>query len=141
MIKPPVQPQIRCLRLTSGWKYGIRSGSYLIGQGSLDDFGTGYSSLAYLKHFSLNKLKIDRSFVTELPHAVQDAAICKAIVVMSKSLSLRNVAEGIETASQAAALRQLGCQYGQGYYFSPALPVDQMTAFVSENQCEAQQAA
>ena len=108
---------------------------------SLDDFGTGYSSLAYLKHFSLNKLKIDRSFVTELPHAVQDAAICKAIVLMSKSLSLRNVAEGIETASQAAALRQLGCQYGQGYYFSPALPVDQMTAFVSENQCEAQQAA
>ncbi|OGB28724.1 MAG: hypothetical protein A3F78_16315 [Burkholderiales bacterium RIFCSPLOWO2_12_FULL_61_40] len=103
---------------------------------SLDDFGTGYSSLAYLKRFALDKLKIDRSFVMDLPDDVEDAAITEAIVGLAKTLSMRTVAEGIETAAQAAMLRQLGCQYGQGYFFSRPLPAEQVAAFIANNQAE-----
>jgi diguanylate cyclase (GGDEF)-like protein len=100
---------------------------------SLDDFGTGYSSLSYLKRFSLDKLKIDRSFITDLPDDVEDVAITEAIVGLAKILSMRIVAEGIESGAQAAMLRTLGCQYGQGYYFSKPLPVERMSAFISKN--------
>ena len=101
---------------------------------SLDDFGTGYSSLSYLKRFSLDKLKIDRSFVMDLPDDVENIAITKAIIGLAKTLSMRTVAEGIETADQAATLRTLECQYGQGYYFSHPLTVEQMTAFIHYHQ-------
>ena len=108
---------------------------------SLDDFGTGYSSLSYLKRFSLDKLKIDRSFITDLPDDVEDAAITEAIVGLAKILSMRIVAEGIESAAQAAMLRKLGCQYGQGYYFSKPLPVERMGVFISENRAAAKKAS
>ena len=101
---------------------------------SLDDFGTGYSSLSYLKRFSLDKLKIDRSFVADLPGDVENIAITKAIIGLARTLSMRTVAEGIETAEQAATLRALGCQYGQGYYFSQPLAVEQMTAYLALHQ-------
>lgn len=100
---------------------------------SLDDFGTGYSSLSYLKRFSIDKLKIDRSFVADLPDDVENAAITKAIIGLAHILSLRVVAEGVETQAQATMLRQLGCQYGQGYYFSKALPVERMATFITHN--------
>ena len=101
---------------------------------SLDDFGTGYSSLAYLKRFSIDKLKIDRTFIKDLPDDVEDVAITEAIIGLAQTLSMRTVAEGIETAAQATLLRQLGCQYGQGYYFSKPLPVEKMAAFITLNQ-------
>jgi EAL domain-containing protein (putative c-di-GMP-specific phosphodiesterase class I) len=89
---------------------------------SLDDFGTGYSSLAYLKQFSLDKLKIDRSFVRDLPQDADDAAIARTIVAIGHQLRMTVVAEGVETLEQAAFLRELGCDQLQGYLFSAPLP-------------------
>ncbi|MFB5142217.1 EAL domain-containing protein [Vibrio diabolicus] len=85
---------------------------------SLDDFGTGYSSLSYLKGLPINKLKIDRSFVSDVPSNSDSNAIVNAIIAMGKTLSLKVVAEGIETQEQADYLFEKGCVYGQGYLFS-----------------------
>ncbi len=100
---------------------------------SLDDFGTGYSSLAYLKRFPINKLKIDRSFVSDLPHDKDDAAIAQVIVSLSNHMQMRVVAEGIETLEQAHFLRELGCTYGQGFLFSQPLPVARFEVFAEKN--------
>jgi diguanylate cyclase (GGDEF)-like protein/PAS domain S-box-containing protein len=90
----------------------------------LDDFGTGYSSLSYLQRVPLDGVKIDRSFVHELEATEEARAIVDAIVAMGRALGLTVIAEGIETERQLAALRSLGCGYGQGHLFSPALPAD-----------------
>jgi diguanylate cyclase (GGDEF)-like protein/PAS domain S-box-containing protein len=94
---------------------------------SLDDFGTGYSSLSYLKGFPVDSIKIDRSFIAELTTDPDDAAITAAIISMAKTLNLRVVAEGVETAEQLAFLRQHGCEEMQGFLLSPALPADDAT--------------
>jgi diguanylate cyclase (GGDEF)-like protein/PAS domain S-box-containing protein len=88
---------------------------------SVDDFGTGFSSLSYLKHFPVDKLKIDRLFVRELPDNVQDGAIAAAIIGMAHSLGMTVLAEGVETQQQREFLQKLGCDYGQGYLFSQPL--------------------
>ncbi|WP_144436473.1 putative bifunctional diguanylate cyclase/phosphodiesterase [Lysobacter antibioticus] len=82
---------------------------------ALDDFGTGHSSLAYLKHFVLDKLKIDQTFVQGLPLSVLDASISRAVLTLGRDLGLRVAAEGVETAEQAVFLRDLGCDELQGY--------------------------
>ncbi|MEG2629270.1 MAG: EAL domain-containing protein [Comamonas sp.] len=92
---------------------------------AIDDFGTGYSSLAYLKRHPIHQLKIDRSFITELPGNEDDAAIVTAIVQMAKSLRLRTVAEGVENAAQLEMLRTLGCEMAQGYHIAPPMPAEQ----------------
>ncbi len=89
---------------------------------SIDDFGTGYSSLAYLKRFTVNKLKIDQSFVRDLCHDRDDAAIVSTIIAMASNLGLHTLAEGVETGAQLEALLNFGCHQFQGYLFSHPLP-------------------
>ncbi|HYY87642.1 MAG TPA: EAL domain-containing protein, partial [Chloroflexota bacterium] len=90
---------------------------------AIDDFGTGYSALSYLKRFSVDTLKVDRSFVGGLGHDTDDAAIVTAIVALAHTMGLEVTAEGVETADQQARLQRLGCNRAQGYYF--ARPRDQ----------------
>ncbi len=97
---------------------------------SLDDFGTGYSSLAYLKRFPVGKLKIDRSFVRDLEVDLDDRAIASTILSMGRSLRLKVLAEGVETAEQCAILRGMGCELVQGYHFSRPLPPEQLVEFL-----------
>ena len=85
----------------------------------LDDFGTGYSSLSFLKQFPISRLKIDLSFVRDMVVDAGDRALVEAILAIGHSLRLEVVAEGVETGEQLDLLRQLGCEYAQGYYFSP----------------------
>ena len=94
---------------------------------SIDDFGTGYSSLSYLRRFPVDALKIDRSFVLGVHERPEDTEIVRAIVSLAAALRLGVVAEGVETAEQAAALRGLGCTLAQGHFF--AVPLDRDEAF------------
>ena len=89
---------------------------------SLDDFGTGYSNLGYLTKFNVCTIKLDRSFVMDVCHSSNELQIVKAIIGMSKSLSITNVAEGIEDQETATILTELGCEVGQGYLWSKPLP-------------------
>jgi len=98
---------------------------------AIDDFGTGYSSLGYLKHLPIDRLKIDRSFVSaDGNDDIAEAAITNAIIVMAKSLDLHIVAEGVETAQQLDFLRNCGCEEVQGFYFSRPIDVQAMTAYI-----------
>ena len=94
---------------------------------AIDDFGTGYSSLAYLKHFPIESLKIDRSFVADLGRDSNDAAICAAIIAMGRQLGLKIVAEGVETREQLEFLATHGCTLAQGFYIARPVEADEMT--------------
>jgi EAL domain-containing protein (putative c-di-GMP-specific phosphodiesterase class I) len=91
---------------------------------ALDDFGLGYSSLAHVKRFPLDLLKIDRQFVTDAGCRRDDTIILSGLIGLARALNLAVVAEGVETAAQAALLRELGCELGQGFYFSRPLPAE-----------------
>ncbi len=93
-------------------------------QVALDDFGTGYSSLAYLQKLDIDYLKIDRSFVEHLRPGSNEEALCEAIIVMAHRLNLQVVAEGVETQEQYDFLKSAGCDFGQGFFFSKSLSVD-----------------
>jgi len=97
---------------------------------AIDDFGTGYSNLAYLKRFEVERLKIDQTFVRRLTDDVQDQAIVRAIVQMASSLNLFTVAEGVEDGATLALLGDLGCQQGQGFHWSPAVPASEFETFL-----------
>jgi EAL domain-containing protein (putative c-di-GMP-specific phosphodiesterase class I) len=98
----------------------------------IDDFGTGYSSLSYLRELPIDTLKIDRSFINHVNENPADQAIVSAILVMAKSLGLRVVAEGVETAAQLEVLNRHGCEVAQGFFFSRPLPADQCRALLED---------
>jgi EAL domain-containing protein (putative c-di-GMP-specific phosphodiesterase class I) len=91
---------------------------------SIDDFGTGYSSLSYLQRLPIDNLKIDQSFVAQMKSAGESLEIVRSIITLAHSLGKQVIAEGVETGEQLALLRSLGCEYGQGYFFSKPLETD-----------------
>ena len=100
---------------------------------SIDDFGTGYSSLSYLKRLPLDKLKIDKSFIDNVPDDVEDSAIARTIINLCESLNIRVIAEGVETIYQKDFLLANGCNFVQGYLYSRPLPVNEMHEFLLEH--------
>ncbi len=96
-------------------------------QVAIDDFGTGFSSLSYLKHFPIDTLKIDQSFVCGIPGDAEDVALIEAIISMSRALDLDVIAEGIETAAQRDFLVRSGCRYGQGYLLGKPVSAEDFT--------------
>ncbi len=99
---------------------------------AMDDFGTGYSSLTHLKRFSMDTLKIDQGFVRGLPDDRQDAEIARTIIAMGKTMSMRTLAEGVETADQLRFLKESGCHEVQGYFFSRPLPAREIEPLLAK---------
>lgn len=100
---------------------------------AIDDFGTGYSSLSYLKRFPVNILKVDQSFVAEIPKNTESCELVKTIILMAKSLKLKVIAEGVEKEQQKSFLKELGCQFIQGYLYSKPLSKDEIQHWLSNN--------
>ncbi len=101
---------------------------------SVDDFGTGYSSMSYLKQLPVSQLKVDQSFVRNVPLSNEDVEIVRAILHLAQGLGLETLAEGVETVEQARFLAEEGCMLAQGYYFSRPVSVDDMTALLREGR-------
>jgi len=101
---------------------------------SIDDFGTGHSSLGYLKRFPISQLKVDRSFVRDLPHNGDDVAITRAVIAMAHSLKMSVVAEGVEHQEQYELLRREGCDEFQGYFCRPPLEEPELLRFLAEER-------
>jgi EAL domain-containing protein (putative c-di-GMP-specific phosphodiesterase class I) len=103
---------------------------------SIDDFGTGYSSMSYLKRLSIDTIKIDKSFIDELPNNKHDAEVSKAIILLSQTLGYKVIAEGIETKEQEEVLCSYGCDMGQGYYFSKPIHQNEIVKFYHQKQIQ-----
>jgi EAL domain-containing protein (putative c-di-GMP-specific phosphodiesterase class I) len=99
---------------------------------SLDDFGTGYSSLSYLKRLPVDRVKVDRSFVKGLGGNATDTAVVRMIIELCHTLGVEVLAEGVETSEQAALLKDMGCDVGQGYYFARPLRSEELAEQLPE---------
>lgn len=108
---------------------------------AVDDFGTGYSSLAHLKRFPIDVLKIDQSFIRDIPNSPDDMAISRAVIAMGQSMGMDVLAEGVETAAQLEFLRQHGCNFYQGYFCSKPLPGAEFTRLLEREKDHRQHAA
>jgi diguanylate cyclase (GGDEF)-like protein len=100
---------------------------------SVDDFGTGYSSLSYIRQFPVDTLKIDHSFINEVTTNADDAKLIQAIIAMAEALKLLVIAEGVESIEQLQFLKAQGCQFAQGYFISPPLPIQQFEEFIQNS--------
>lgn len=100
---------------------------------SIDDFGTGYSSLRYLERFPLTEIKIDRSFVSGLPHSNAKRVIVEAVIKLGSELGVRVIAEGVEAQTERDMLAMMGCGIAQGYFFSPPLAADEFRALATSS--------
>ena len=98
---------------------------------AIDDFGTGYSSLAYLKHFPLNLLKIDKGFIENIPYDQSDVEITATIIAMARILGFKVLAEGVETIEQLAFLKEKGCDSYQGYLKSKPIPAEEFVELLT----------
>jgi EAL domain-containing protein (putative c-di-GMP-specific phosphodiesterase class I) len=101
---------------------------------SIDDFGTGYCNLGYLRRFDVERLKIDQSFVRHMMEDPNAERIVRAIIEMAHILKLELVAEGVEDQPTLNRLIELGCEFGQGFHWSPALPADELFDFIRNHQ-------
>jgi len=101
---------------------------------AIDDFGTGYSSLAYLKHFPLDLLKIDKSFIDDIPHLQDDMEIAATIIAMGHILGFKVLAEGVETIAQLEFLQEKGCDTYQGYIKSKPVPAEEFAQLLHDQQ-------
>jgi EAL domain-containing protein (putative c-di-GMP-specific phosphodiesterase class I) len=99
---------------------------------AMDDFGIGHSSLAYLKDLPIDKLKIDKSFIMDFAQS-RNAAIVRSAIELARNLGLEVTAEGVEDERAMMALREMGCDVGQGYFFSRPLPLDRLTKWLRES--------
>jgi len=108
---------------------------------AIDDFGTGFSSLSYLRSFPISKLKIDRTFIRDLPGDADAMAIVRAVVGLANSLGIVSTAEGVETERQLEALRAMGCSEMQGYLLSPPRPIREIARLFPSNRTRAVSAA
>ena len=134
-----VPPSALTLELTESTVMGESQRSLAVLEGlhelgvslSVDDFGTGYSSLSHLRNLPVTELKIDKSFVMTMTVNDQDAVIVRALVELGRSLGLRTVAEGVESADAQEMLRNYGCDEGQGYLFSRPVPATQFRAWLA----------
>ncbi|MBS7349004.1 MAG: EAL domain-containing protein, partial [Comamonas sp.] len=107
---------------------------------AIDDFGTGYSSLAHLKRFPIDVLKIDQSFIRDIPASADDMAISRAVIAMGQSMGMEVLAEGVETQQQLDFLRQHGCNAFQGYFYSRPLPAPAFEALLQQEAQRLEQA-
>ena len=98
---------------------------------ALDDFGKGYSSLSYLHRFPIDRIKIDRDFVRGLPNSRADQAIVSAVLSFARALEMEVVAEGVETEQHVDALRELGCEYAQGFFFHRPMEAERISALLN----------
>lgn len=102
---------------------------------NMDDFGTGYSSLSYIRNYPFTALKIDKSFVSDIHQDPSDLELVRATIAMAHSFKMKVVAEGIENLQQLEMLREMGCDYGQGYYFSRPIPAKDFEKFIMNQNC------
>jgi EAL domain-containing protein (putative c-di-GMP-specific phosphodiesterase class I) len=103
---------------------------------SIDDFGIGYASLSYFKRMTISRIKIDRSYIQNFPASREDEAIVSSAIALGRTLHIPVLAEGIETVQELSALRQVGCDEAQGFYFSKPLSPDRVLSVMYEHNPE-----
>lgn len=111
----------------TGWTNWVGMGMSF----SLDDFGTGYSSLGYIKRLPISRIKLDKSFVTDLPGNSEDEAVARATLSIAKDLGMKTVAEGVETTTQRDYLVSSGCDYLQGYLFARPMQAEDLRQWIA----------